>query len=87
MVSKSRNKIHQTWGPPISRALYFTSVSVMVRPVSRLGIHKLDAEVLVVSLGLLGGGEVGAAELADQLPGEVGAAELKQAPQGIRVLK
>ena len=59
----------------------------MVRPVSRLGIHKLDAEVLVVSLGLLGGGEVGAAELADQLPGKVGAAELEQAPQGIRVLK
>ena len=22
VVSKSKNKIHQTWGPPISRALY-----------------------------------------------------------------
>ena len=24
VVSKSKNKIHQTWGPPISGALYFT---------------------------------------------------------------
>ena len=26
VVSKSKNKIHQTWGPPISRALYFSKL-------------------------------------------------------------
>ena len=28
MVSKSRNKIHQTWGPPISGALYKETVQL-----------------------------------------------------------
>ena len=58
-------------------------MSVMMRIVRHLGLRQLP----VVAILGLGGGEVGAAELADQLPGEVGAAELKQAPQGIRVLK
>ena len=54
MVSKSRNKIHQTWGPLISGALYMppkkASAYLIVRGVDGL---ELVLVVLVVGAGRL----------------------------------
>ena len=49
----------------------------MVRLERRLCLIQLHAELFDIVFLALGGREVGAAVLADQLPGEVGAAELK----------
>ena len=64
-----------------------TFVSEMVRLERRLCLIQLHAELFDIVFLALGGREVGAAVLADQLPGEVGAAELEEAAQGISVLK
>ena len=43
-VNNNRNNIHQTWGPPLSRALYI--VSDTVRPPSRSPARRMDREFM-----------------------------------------
>ena len=46
VLSKSRNKIHQTWGPPISGPLYISHLSFVANLEHHTGLGKQEAPSL-----------------------------------------
>ena len=60
VVSKSRNKIHQTWGPPFSRALYICITHQLCLPSLLFSPLSRERETEHVSCSSLRGGFIGA---------------------------
>ena len=46
MVSNNRNKIHQTWGPPFSRSLYFVNSCISVQVLAAKKIVVVSPEFI-----------------------------------------